>query len=86
MYDRPEQPVTTYVAAGGPLVARYAGRSGDGFICTSAEGRELYEDQLLPAVDEGLAKSGRTREDIDKMIEIKLSYRDADIALHNCRF
>lgn len=33
-----------------------------------------------------MAKSGRTREDIDKMIEIKLSYRDADIALHNCRF
>lgn len=87
VYDRPETPVPIYVAAGGPLVARYAGRSGDGFIATSGKGRELYEDQLLPALDEGLAKSGRTREDVDRMIEIKLSYdRDAQVALHNCRF
>jgi coenzyme F420-dependent glucose-6-phosphate dehydrogenase len=68
-------------------VARYAGRSGDGFICTSGKGRELYEEQLLPAVDEGLTKSGRTREEIDRMIEIKLSYdRDPDQAVRNCRF
>jgi coenzyme F420-dependent glucose-6-phosphate dehydrogenase len=87
VYDRPEQPVPIYVAAGGPLVARYAGRSGDGFICTSGKGRELYEDKLLPAVDEGLEKSGRTRDDIDRMIEIKLSYdRDHAQALHNVRF
>ena len=87
VYDRPEQPIPVYVAAGGPLVARYAGRSGDGFICTSGKGRELYEDKLLPAVDEGLAKSGRTRDDIDRMIEIKLSYdRDPEQALHNVRF
>lgn len=87
VYDRPETPVPIYVAAGGPLVARYAGRSGDGFICTSGKGRELYEDQLLPALDEGLAKSGRTRADVDRMIEIKLSYdRDEDRALTDCRF
>ena len=87
VYDRPDTPVPIYVAAGGPLVARYAGRSGDGFIATSGKGRELYEDQLLPALDEGLAKSGRTREDVDRMIEIKLSYdREAEVALHNCRF
>ena len=87
IYDRPDQPVPIYVAAGGPLVARYAGRAGDGFIRTSGKGRELYEDKLLPAVDEGLAKSERTRDDIDKMIEIKLSYdRDRDEAVRNCRF
>ncbi|MBB2985304.1 glucose-6-phosphate dehydrogenase (coenzyme-F420) [Terracoccus luteus] len=87
VYDRPDTPVPVYVAAGGPLVARYAGRAGDGFICTSGKGRELYEDKLLPAVDEGLAKAERTRDDIDRMIEIKLSYdRDHDQAVHNCRF
>jgi coenzyme F420-dependent glucose-6-phosphate dehydrogenase len=87
VYDRPETPIPIYVAAGGPLVARYAGRSGDGFICTSGKGPELYQDHLLPALDEGLAKSGRTRDDIDRMIEIKLSYdRDPDLALHNVRF
>jgi coenzyme F420-dependent glucose-6-phosphate dehydrogenase len=69
------------------LVARYAGRSGDGFICTSGKGDELYRDKLLPAVDEGLAKSGRTRADLDRMIEVKLSWDpDRDQAVANCRF
>jgi coenzyme F420-dependent glucose-6-phosphate dehydrogenase len=87
VYDRPEAPVPIYVAAGGPLVARYAGRSGDGFICTSGKGEELYRDKLLPAVDEGLGKSGRTREDLDRMIEVKLSWDpDHDQAVRNCRF
>ena len=87
VYDRPDQPVPVYVAAGGPLVARYAGRSGDGFICTSGKGPELYRDKLLPAVDEGLEKSGRTREDLDRMVEVKLSWDpDREQAVANCRF
>jgi coenzyme F420-dependent glucose-6-phosphate dehydrogenase len=87
VYDKPEVPVEVYVAAGGPVVARYAGRVGDGFIATSGKGRELYEDKLLPALDEGLAKAERTRDDIDRMIEIKLSFDpDAEQAAENCRF
>lgn len=87
VYDRPEESVPIYVAAGGPLVARYAGRVGDGFICTSGKGRELYEDKLMPAVDEGLAKSGRDRSQLDRMIEIKLSFDpDLDQARENTRF
>lgn len=87
VYDRPDEGVPIYVAAGGPLVARYAGRVGDGFICTSGKGRELYEDKLMPAVDEGLAKSGRDRSQLDRMIEIKLSFDpDLDQARENTRF
>ncbi len=87
VYDKPQRPVPVYIAAGGPLVARYAGRSGDGFICTSGKGDELYTDKLLPAVDEGLATSGRTRDDVDRMIEIKLSWDpDHEQAVTNCRF
>ena len=87
VYDRPEVPVPIYIAAGGPQVAKYAGRAGDGFICTSGKGRELYEDKLLPAVDEGLAASGRDRSQLDRMIEIKLSYdRDLEQARENTRF
>ncbi len=67
VYDRPDEPVPVYVAAGGPVVARYAGRVADGFICTSGKGRELYADQLVPAVDEGLDKAGRAHDDIDRM-------------------
>jgi coenzyme F420-dependent glucose-6-phosphate dehydrogenase len=87
IYDVPEGGVPVYVAAGGPVVARYAGRSGDGFICTSGKGMDLYTDKLVPAVDEGLAKADRRPGDIDRMIEIKLSYdRDAAMALENTRF
>lgn len=87
VYDKPDQPVPIYVAAGGPLVARYAGRAGDGFICTSGKGPELYRDKLLPAVEEGLEKSGRVGHDLDRMIEIKLSWDpDRAQAVANCRF
>ena len=82
IYDRPETPIPIYIAAGGPQVARFAGRVGDGFICTSGKGMELYTEQLLPAVAEGAA--GKP---IDRMIEIKLSYdTDYDTALENTRF
>ena len=87
IYDRPEQPVPIYVAAGGPQMAKYAGRAGDGFICTSGKGMELYTDKLLPAVAEGEAAGEKAAGSVDRMIEIKMSYdRDKDLALENCRF
>ncbi|MCW4385567.1 glucose-6-phosphate dehydrogenase (coenzyme-F420) [Salinibacterium sp. SYSU T00001] len=87
IYDVPDAGIPIYIAAGGPLVARYAGRAGDGFICTSGKGMELYTDSLLPAVEEGAAKAGRASADIDRMIEVKLSYdTDYDTALENTRF
>jgi coenzyme F420-dependent glucose-6-phosphate dehydrogenase len=87
IYDRPERPVPVYVAAGGPVVAKYAGRAGDGFICTSGKGMELYTDKLLPAVAEGAKAAGRDPAAIDRAIEIKMSYdRDHERALSNCRF
>lgn len=87
IYDRPDVPIPVYVAAGGPVVARYAGREGDGFICTSGKGMELYTEQLLPAVQEGADKVGRDSDHIDRMIEIKLSYETTDeAALENTRF
>ncbi|MCU1469877.1 MAG: fgd [Glaciihabitans sp.] len=87
IYDRPDIPVPVYIAAGGPVVARYAGRAGDGFICTSGKGMELYTEQLIPAVQEGAEKVGRSSDAIDRMIEIKLSYDTSyDTALENTRF
>jgi coenzyme F420-dependent glucose-6-phosphate dehydrogenase len=87
VYDRPETPVPVYVAAGGPVVARYAGRAGDGFICTSGKGMELYTDKLIPAVKEGAEKAGRDLDAIDRMLEVKVSYdRDPELALENTRF
>ena len=87
IYDRPENPVPIYIAAGGPVMAKYVGRKGDGFICTSGKGMELYTEKLLPAVQAGAEQEGRDAGDIDKMIEIKMSYDpDPDKALENCRF
>jgi coenzyme F420-dependent glucose-6-phosphate dehydrogenase len=78
IYDRPESPVPIYMAAGGPKAANLVGRIGDGFICTSGKKPELYE-QLLGAVAEGATEAGRSTDDIDKLIEIKVSY-DRDVA------
>ena len=87
IYDVPEDGVPVYIAAGGPGVAKYAGRAGDGFICTSGKGVELYTDKLIPAVREGAEATGRNSDDIDKMIEIKISYDpDPELALENTRF
>jgi len=74
LYDRPEEPVKLYVAASGPAAARLAGRTADGFICTSGKGMDLYRDTLLPAVVEGADKAGRDYAGIEKMIEMKVSF------------
>ncbi|PWJ26442.1 coenzyme F420-dependent glucose-6-phosphate dehydrogenase [Branchiibius hedensis] len=85
IYDKPDEPIPVYIAAGGPTVAKYAGRMGDGFICTSGKGKELYVDKLIPAVEEGLSLG--KRDTIDRMIEIKLSWDpDHAKAVENCRF
>jgi coenzyme F420-dependent glucose-6-phosphate dehydrogenase len=87
IYDRPDGGIPVYVAAGGPVVAGYAGRAGDGFICTSGKGMDLYTEKLLPAVAAGAEKAGRDASTIDRMIEIKLSYDpDPALALENTRF
>jgi coenzyme F420-dependent glucose-6-phosphate dehydrogenase len=76
IYDRPEKPVELWIAASGPAAARLAGRTADGFICTSGKGMELYTETLLPAVSEGAEKTGRSPDSIEKMIEMKVSYDD----------
>ncbi|WP_432488686.1 glucose-6-phosphate dehydrogenase (coenzyme-F420) [Kineococcus sp. SYSU DK018] len=87
VYDRPTQPVPIYVAGGGPGVTKYAGRAGDGYICTSGKGMDLYRETLLPALEEGLVAAGREASAIDRTIEIKLSFdEDPARALENTRF
>jgi coenzyme F420-dependent glucose-6-phosphate dehydrogenase len=74
IYDRPDKPLPIYVGAGGPQVAKYAGRAADGLICTSGKGMELYSEQLLPSFDEGAKESGRDPSTLDRMIEVKVSF------------
>jgi coenzyme F420-dependent glucose-6-phosphate dehydrogenase len=79
IYDKPASPVPVYIAGSGPAASRLAGRIAEGYISTSGKATELYTERLLPAVAEGLAKAGRNETDVEKMIEMKVSF-DTDKA------
>ena len=76
IYDKPEQRVPIYIGASGPAATRLAGRIADGFITTSGKGHDLYTETLLPAVNEGAEKAGRKIDDLDLLIEVKVSFDD----------
>ena len=78
IYDRPATPVPIYVAAAGALIAKYAGRMGDGLICTSGKAGELYTETILPKVSEGRGEAGARATDYVRMIEVKVSF-DTDM-------
>ena len=87
IYDLPDAPPPVYIAAAAPLASRYAGATGDGFITTSGKPLELYTDKLLPALEEGAAKAGRSLADLDLLMEIKISYHpDVEQARADCGF
>jgi coenzyme F420-dependent glucose-6-phosphate dehydrogenase len=86
IYDRPSSTVPIYVAGAGALVAKYAGRTADGFICTSGKATSLYTETLLPNVAAGLDQSQRPPSAIDRMIEMKVSFdKDRGRALEDTR-
>jgi coenzyme F420-dependent glucose-6-phosphate dehydrogenase len=86
IYNRPAEPVPIYIAASGPLAAKLVGRLGDGFICTSGKKPELYKE-LIASLEEAAAGAGRDPREIDRMIEIKVSYDTGrDAALRACHW
>jgi coenzyme F420-dependent glucose-6-phosphate dehydrogenase len=78
IYDRPDIPIPIYIAGAGPLISKYAGRTADGFICTSGKPFDLYRQILLPNLAAGLTAAGRSESSIDRMIEVKVSF-DTDL-------
>jgi coenzyme F420-dependent glucose-6-phosphate dehydrogenase len=87
IYDKPAVPPPIYIAGAGPVMAKYAGQFADGFICTSGKGLELYRDTLLPNVAAGIQASGRAPQDVDMLIEVKVSF-DTDLqrAMEDTRY
>ncbi|MED5535530.1 MAG: glucose-6-phosphate dehydrogenase (coenzyme-F420) [Pseudomonadota bacterium] len=86
IYDRPDQAPPIYIAGAGPMIAKFAGRTADGFICTSGKPTELYSEKLLPNVSAGLEAAGRNSEDVDLTIELKVSFdTDEKKALEDTR-
>src|ERR1700676_4074184 len=86
IYDRPSTPIPVYISAGGAVVAKFVGRAGDGFICTSGKPWEFYREQLLPGLSAGLEAAKRPHDSIDRMIEMKVSFdEDRSRALEDTR-
>ena len=86
IYDRPDEAPPIYIAGAGPMIARFAGRMADGFICTSGKPPELYSEKLLPNVAAGLEAAGREPGGIELTIELKVSFdTDAARALEDTR-
>ncbi len=78
IYDRPSPPPPLYVAAAGPVLAKYAGEIAQGFICTSGKADTLYRDVLVPNVLAGLQSANRADGALDMTIEMKVSF-DTDL-------
>ena len=86
IYDRPDEAPPIYIAGAGPMIARFAGRTADGFICTSGKPAALYTGKLLPNVAAGEAAAGRARGDVELTIELKVSFdTEAQRALADTR-
>jgi coenzyme F420-dependent glucose-6-phosphate dehydrogenase len=78
IYDRPTPLPPLYIAAAGPVLAKYAGEIAQGFICTSGKGDALYRDVLVPNVLAGVKSANRAEGSLDMTIEVKVSF-DTDL-------
>jgi probable F420-dependent oxidoreductase len=54
-----------YLAALGPVMTRTAARVADGLLVMPFHSVRHFRERTLPAVDDGLARSGRSRADFD---------------------
>jgi len=79
-YQRPFAPVRTeipiYVAGMGPVMTKLAGEIGDGWISHELCSPQYMREQLLPWLEEGLAKSGRPRKKLDVVVSAACAIDD----------
>jgi probable F420-dependent oxidoreductase len=73
------------VAGVGPMMTEAAGEAADGFFvhpfCTDRSVREL----TLPAIERGLAKSGRSRDDFQISLQVMIASGTSDEEIANTR-
>ena len=85
LYTLPKHPVPIYVSGFGPKATELAGLAGDGWI-TGTLPTEYYTGVLLPALENGLKKSGRGSDKFEKVVELLISYdEDRAKAVESCR-
>jgi coenzyme F420-dependent glucose-6-phosphate dehydrogenase len=86
LYTKPKQPIPLYIAANGPTVAELAGQYADGFL-TLPFPDNYYTDVLFPAVERGAKSTGRDSKNIEKLMELQISYdEDYDKAVRSARW
>jgi probable F420-dependent oxidoreductase len=66
----PFGPPPVLVAALGPRMTEMAARSADGVLLMPFNSRRHYEERTLPAIERGVAASGRHRQDIEVVAEV----------------
>jgi probable F420-dependent oxidoreductase len=69
----------------GPLMTAVAGEVADGFIAHPFNSRESLLRHTLPALDEGLAKSGRSRADLEIICATLVVTADGDEEMERVR-
>ncbi|MEO1934343.1 MAG: TIGR03617 family F420-dependent LLM class oxidoreductase [Myxococcales bacterium] len=74
----PFGPPPIYTAGFGPLMTQVAGEVADGFFGHPFNSRKSLEENVLPAIERGLAKVGRKREDIDLILATMVVTADSD--------
>ena len=57
-----------HVAGVGPAMTRVAGEVGDGFVAHPFNTRESLQQLSWPALDEGLAAAGRSRDEVERVV------------------
>lgn len=71
-YERPYAParptIPIHVASVGPLMTRLAGEVADGWISHELTSPAMLRETTMPRLDEGLERSGRTRDDLDVVV------------------
>ncbi len=83
LYLKADVPIV--MSALGPKMARVVGKYGDGLI-TAARTPEYLSSVILPAVKEGARESGKTIDDMLKVVEIDMAYdKDYDKAVQAVR-
>jgi coenzyme F420-dependent glucose-6-phosphate dehydrogenase len=78
LYTRQTKPIPIYVAAGGPKVAKLAGKYADGLI-TTCYPQDYYFKTLFPALREGAELAGRDPQEIRKVLLYTSIYGDFNL-------
>jgi probable F420-dependent oxidoreductase len=74
----PFGPPPIYTAGFGPLMTEVAGEAADGFFAHPFNTRRSLEQNTLPAIEKGLAKSGRQRDSFDVIAATMIATADDD--------